>query len=107
MSRTSVAYGALLRLLPRGFRDRYASEMQQMFADEWRDSTSSRRRRLLLRAFRDVMWTAVVVRISPNYQLRPRPRAAGGGGMVSGVLADARVALRGLRFRPGFAATAA
>jgi predicted permease len=92
----------LLRLLPDRFRERYGEEMRRMFEEQWQESGWRRRGLLGLRAVRDVIWTSVVVRMTrEDAHLRNRERT----GMLTGMSADARVAIRGLRRRPAYALT--
>ncbi len=99
-------YRVLLRLLPGRFRRRYGDEMARMFEEQWEESAWPARGWLVLRALRDVLWTAVVVRVTgdPVSPLAVEPGVS--RGLLTGLSADVRVALRGLRRRPGFAAVA-
>jgi len=97
-------YGALLWILPEAFRRRYAAEMRRMFEEQWAESGVLRRMVMVVRALRDIAWTALAVRLCPGHTLAPRRR---GDGMTSGLAADLRLAVRGLRRRPGFTVMAA
>ena len=61
-------YRALLRILPRHFRERFGAEMAQMFSDEWLESNRPARIRLAFRAVLGLFWTAIVVRVRPGYR---------------------------------------
>ena len=101
-------YGILLRALPGEFRRRYATEMRHTFEDHWRASSISGRVGMALRAIVDILWTAVVVRVSPNTYLAPRlpELISPTDDAFAGLPGDGRAAIRGLRRRPAFAATA-
>jgi predicted permease len=101
-------YGALLHVLPAAFRRRYATEMRRTFEDHWTASNPLARVTIMARAIVDLLWTAIVVRVSPQTYATPSAADAttSAEGGLSGVSGDARAALRGLRRRPAFAATA-
>ena len=99
-------YSALLRLLPREFRQRYGDSMLTMFEDEWRATSGLARVRLGLRSLRGLLWTALVVRLSSEYATGLSAHSRSGGGWFTGAGADTRAALRGLARRPGFTAAA-
>ena len=98
-------YAVAIRLLPRVFRERYGAQMLAMFDDERRDTTGAARAGVVLRAFRDLLWTALVVRVSDEYAGRPAddPKSSG---WLTGVGGEVRAATRGLVRRPLFALTA-
>jgi predicted permease len=73
-----------------------------MFEEEWADARAIVRIRLVLRTLRGLVWTAFAERIRPGYAVRAPVR----DGALRGIWRDVRVAGRGLRRRPGFAATA-
>jgi predicted permease len=103
-------YGVLLRLLPARFRARFAPEMRRMFEEQWRDSGAAARAGIALRAVVDVGWTALLVRLNPGAYASAAGRgepAATPASPFSGLATDALAAVRGLRRRPAFAATAA
>jgi putative ABC transport system permease protein len=104
----SAIYGALLRLLPSSFRARYASEMRRTFEDEWRESGAAARLGIFVRAIVGALWTAAVVRVAPRRYATPMADdlASPPDGTFAGVSRDGVAALRGLRRRPAFAATA-
>ena len=101
-------YGVLLRALPADFRTRYAAEMRRTFEDHWVESGLGTRVGMLFRAVIDIAWTAIVVRVSPSTYASPTAceLASPTDGALAGLSGDGRAAVRGLRRRPAFAATA-
>ncbi|HUQ82221.1 MAG TPA: ABC transporter permease [Gemmatimonadaceae bacterium] len=101
-------YSLLLRLLPSSFRARYGAEMRRTFEDHWRESGPGTRLAIIVRAIADVVWTAIVVRLTPRSYASPAElqRLASGDDAASGISTDARAAVRGLLRRPAFAITA-
>jgi putative ABC transport system permease protein len=102
------AYRLLLKTLPAGFHRRYAAEMERTFEDHWRESGAAARVGMSVRAVSDVAWTAIVVRLSAKSYTAPAALGAEASDdrALAGLSADGRVAIRGLRRRPGFAVTA-
>lgn len=109
-------YRVLLGLLPRAFRRRYGAEMAAMFEETWRSEDGRGRWRLVRRAIRDLVVSAVLLRVHPEEVERSRPGGARRGRidgpddgrrtMGRGVTRDLRYAMRSLGARPGFALTA-
>lgn len=99
--RAPVWYRWLLRLLPRAFHDRYGTEMSEYFAAAWAEARGWGRVRLSARAIRDVLESALLER---RYLGRGRRRK--GREEMGEWIRDVRLALRGLRRRPGFGALA-
>jgi predicted permease len=80
-------YRFLLRLFPKSFRAEYGSEMQAVFAREWRESSGAARIVLWIRTIADVLINAARVHLDITRQ-------------------DVRYALRSLARTPGFTLTA-
>ena len=101
-------YGALLRILPASFRNRYGAEMRRTFEDHWLESGAIARVGILARAVVDVIWTAILVRVSPRTYASPLASelVSPSNGAFAGLSRDGLTAVRGLRRRPAFAATA-
>ncbi len=81
LSRASIR--CLLRLFPRGFRDRYGTEMLEAFEDRWREASAHGRRALLrlwLRTLSDLLRSALRERWDrPSANLTQSPRQWGAG----------------------------
>lgn len=90
------AYRALLRLFPEEFRRRYGEEMVDFFVQSWAEARGRGRVRVFARAVKDLMTHGMAERAGSG-----RPRRSGRWTMGGGH--DLRLALRGLRRRPGFA----
>lgn len=117
---SSSVYRVLLRLLPRGFRDAHAEEMEEMLAEHLTDGRWPARIRIWLGAAWDVVRMAVRLRLRrrrdrgtiADWQRRGvggrtgmGARAGGGERMTTaldGLLNDLRFTLRSLARRPGF-----
>ena len=56
-------YRWALRVLPRGFRERYGADMAAMFNDTWAQGSARDRARVGLRALRDLTVSAIVLRV--------------------------------------------
>ncbi len=85
-----------LRLFPSRLRENHGGEMEEMFADAWRDASRlgwTARLRLAARTTRDLTFNGAAARLE------------GGGGMETW-RQDIRYAVRGLVRRPGFALVA-
>lgn len=93
-------YRAALRILPRSFRRQRGDAMVAMLAEEWHERSGASRGRLLVRAFVDLVWTAVATRMG-----RSR-RREGRGGLWDGLGMDLRSALRSLARAPLFTVAA-
>jgi len=91
------AYRVLLRLFPEEFRRRYGEEMVDFFVQSWTETRGLGRALVLARAIKDMMAHGVAERAGSG-----RPRESGRWTM-GGSAHDLRLALRGLRRRPGFA----
>lgn len=102
----ACVYSVLLRVLPRGFRNRYGAEMRRMFEQQWSEAAGTGKLTLALGVLRDLCWSALVVRVSSDYATPGLEAAGGGGGMFTGFSSDIRGSLRALARRPGFTATA-
>jgi putative ABC transport system permease protein len=93
----------LLRLLPRGFRDRFGEELlSQIHMDRERARARGGLALSLftLRTFADLLKTAVVERWDPTYVASREGRAS--VGVLEELRIDVTHALRGLRRAPGF-----
>jgi putative ABC transport system permease protein len=100
-------YGVLLHALPAAFRRRYAAEMRRTLEDHWSASSPFARVGIAVRALVDLLYTAILVRISPQTYETPSTNAGPPTeSSLAGISGDARAAVRGLRRRPAFAATA-
>ena len=101
----SPPLGALLRLLPAAFRERFGAEILEALRADW---TAVRARGRLpalgftLAAAIDLMAVALMERWKPSWQAAPH---GGGGGTMrlrDGWIRDLRHAVRALRRTPGF-----
>ena len=97
-----TVYRALLRLLPRGFRDAHGEEMEEVLTEHLADRAWLARVGIWLGAAWDVVCMAVRLRgAGPT----PRGRRTGEGRMTTmleGLLRDLRITVRSLARRPGF-----
>lgn len=101
-------YRRLLRLYPRQYRERYQTELMQVFlARHQRISQKGLMGGLLfwLDAVRDVTWNALAVRLLSSSSRQPEsPSGKADEKTAAGVLHDLRHALRILIKQPGFTA---
>jgi putative ABC transport system permease protein len=106
LSRTPRLLTWLLRVLPRAFRDEYADDMAENFAEHLDRSRQSGRRAvaaLWLRTVVDVMAAGVAERWRSSLTFHPpgpRPRR---GAVMAGWIQDFRFAVRRLRREPIYA----
>lgn len=100
--RAPAAYRLLLRLFPRAFRDRFAADMEAVFAERLRDAGRSRRARwgVWVPGVSDVVTQAFAELIAHS---RPFPARRL---IVESMIQDVRFAVRGLARSRGFAAVA-
>ncbi len=97
-------YRLLLHALPRSFRDRFGSEMEQLYRDRLAEAEGLLGRWLIrLDAWRDVLWHGLVERATAVQGLLDSMR---GGAVMDGWIQDLRYGVRTLSRRPGFTATA-
>src|SRR5262245_35074481 len=98
-SRALTVYQLLLRAFPRAFRERFADDLTDVFADRLREARRKGRRAvavLWLRSVADVVMHATAERRVAN------ATSTRSGGYMSGFGSDVVTALRGLIRRPGF-----
>jgi putative ABC transport system permease protein len=97
------SYRLLLRLFPRGFRDRFGEDMTELFADRLEDARRSGTgavARLIVRVGADAVAHSLAERRATRRHAGPRDS------VVRSVIMDIAYALRLLRRRPGFTAAA-
>ncbi len=102
----SLIYRALLRCYPRGFRERYAADMERLVAEMLAAERGWRRPALWFGVVRDTAVQAVVERRADATGRRGRggtgrPRRSPGERMHS-IIQDLRLAARGFVRQPGF-----
>ena len=97
----SPLYRSLLRLLPRDFRKRWGTDMEEAFAHRLRRAGRSRLGLAWVwgRAVVDLLMHTLLERLAPR---NDAPRVVGGRMKMTGLWNDARFALRGLFRAPGF-----
>lgn len=93
-------FRVLLRLFPRDFRERYGAEMEAFFRDELRATPPAARPWRVVRSFVGTGVEGMSERLGTNGSRRE------GGGRMGEWTREARIALRSLARRPGFAAVA-
>ncbi|NNF29062.1 MAG: hypothetical protein HKN73_17695, partial [Gemmatimonadetes bacterium] len=97
--------GVALASLPRRFRRHYGEEIRASFHEGHRDAGSwARRIRFIVRSTVGVLKTAVAERMRPTMaHANEREDGMKLGAWVGTLLADVRLALRGMRRKPLFA----
>ncbi|MDX1646842.1 MAG: ABC transporter permease [Longimicrobiales bacterium] len=107
-----LTYRLLLRLLPKAFRARNATEMQEVAEALLAERSGWARVTTLIGLYVDVLAASVTERIARRRRSRlarsesggpRRLRGSGLRGLISGVLQDVRFSIRALRRRVGFA----
>ena len=106
LARAVRTYARLLRLYPKDFRDQFGEEAVEMFEDVYAAEHARGGRwaivRLWVRTLVNVLWHGPAERLRIG-ERSVRPSTGDAGAMAgSGVLADARFALRALRRSPRF-----
>ena len=100
-----LLFRMLLRLYPAGFRRDYAADMEDLFTERLRDQPGGpARRRFLIRTASNIVSTAAAeswVRLRRSHIELIRP-LRDNGGLMFGLLPDARYALRLLKRQPSF-----
>jgi putative ABC transport system permease protein len=91
------AYGILLALFPRAFRDRFGLQLLESFRDAHRDA-AARGHAALAAFWMHIVIDAVTSALAERFTRRSRLR--GGGPRMEGLLQDVRYALRVTRHRP-------
>jgi putative ABC transport system permease protein len=95
----------LLSLYPRAFREAYADDMESLFLDRLRENRAPvARARFWLRTSSNIALTACAERWARHRSRASRRSPKTKGDTMSGVLHDARYALRLLRRQPSFGA---
>ncbi len=97
----SPLYRSLLRLLPRDFRERWGTDMEEAFAHRLRRAGRSRLRLAWVwgRAVVDLFMHTLLERLAHR---KDAPHVVGGTMKMTGLWNDLRFALRGLLRAPGF-----
>jgi predicted permease len=100
------AFGWLVRLFPRAFRERFGPELAAYLRADWAEVRARGAGAAIaygIAATLDLVWAALAEHWRPSVRSTPRPA---GGGMMrwlrDGWLHDLRQAMRGLRRTPGF-----
>jgi putative ABC transport system permease protein len=99
-----LAFRAMVLLYPRAFRETYADDMESLFLDRLRESRAPvARARFWLRTSSNIALTACAERWARRRSRLPTRFPKKNGETMSGLLQDARYALRLLRRQPSFA----